>query len=343
MVPPGLPPEDTRASTQTGARGRSYAVLLQCFAGSVGASAATLFVREARGNTHVAASWTRDRQTNPDSRARAELIDRAFEGEGPLVQSVSERGGERHSGVAAAFSSDERMLGALYAAFEPPSALGETALIRAADSYARIAALCMTTEPNLATALGSVPIDALTGCLSHEAAVEFLEGEVERSRRRAHRLSCCRLGIEGLDEVTAGGREADRVRAVAGQALQRASRRYDAVGRFSEDAFVVVMPEAGGGGPRSAAERLRRLMRSAVADATSIQIEVSLGVAEWDGESSATDLFKAAGLATPRVEVAPAGDEEATGLAMLTTLLARPLGGDAGRFSPRFGLGRRRR
>jgi diguanylate cyclase (GGDEF)-like protein len=152
------------------------------------------------------------------------------------------------------------------------------------------------------------------------------------------------LELEGLDEVTAtaGEIEGDRARAVAGQALRQASRRYDAVGRFGGDEFIIVMPEAGGAGPRSAAERFRRLVRSAVADATAVQIEVTLGVAEWDGESTATDLVDAAGRARPRLEAAAAGDAGAEGLAMLTTDLARPLGGDAGRFSPRLGLGRRR-
>jgi diguanylate cyclase (GGDEF)-like protein len=319
---------------------------LQCFAGAVGASAATLFVREPRGDTHVAASWTRDRRHAADRGVdRAELIERAFEADGPLLQSAVDGDRQGHSAVAAAFRSDERVLGALHAAFEPPSTLTETDLIWAADSYAHLAALCLTTEPNFATVLGSAPIDALTGCLSHEGAIELLEGEVERSRRRAHRLSCCLLEIEGLDQVTAtGGQiESDRVRAVAGQALRQASRLYDAVGRFGADEFIVVMPEAGGSGPRSAAERFRRLVRLAVADATSAQLDVSLGVAEWDGESSATDLVEAAArAATERAEAASAGDMADDSLAKLTTHLARPLGGDAGRFSPRIGVRRRR-
>ena len=266
-----------------------------------------------------------------------------MEGQGALVQSALDREGYGHRAVAAAFSSEERVLGAIHATFEPPSGQAYGELVWAADSFARLAALCMARDVTVAAALGSASFDALTGCLSYAGVMEVLEAEVERSQRRGHRLSCCMIDIDSFKQIndTRGHIEGNRVLAAVGEALRSAARRYDAVGRFGGDEFMIVLPETGGHARRHVAERLRASIRSTV-EVTSIPIDTSIGIVEWDGESTPDDLVEAADRAMQeakahggaRVEAEPVREGAADGLAELTRHLTRPWGMDPG-FDPR--------
>ena len=79
-----------------------------------------------------------------------------------------------------------------------------------------------------------------------------------------------------------------------GDALEASARAYDFVGRFGGDEFVVVLPETGARAAVATAERLRANARAALADASLVPIEMSIGVAEWDGEGTSSELLDAA-------------------------------------------------
>ena len=324
-------PTTSGANGADATRERSFDVLLRCFAGSVGADTATLFART-NGDTRVVATWECDDPEPPVPGLRDGLVDRAFEQQGALVQSAIDGSGYGHTAVAAAFSSDEQVLGAIYAGFDRPSRHPYHQLVWAADSYAGLAALCMSRDVTVAAVLGSAGLDTLTGCLSHRGILEVLDREIRRSQRRGHRLSCCMIGIDGFKEINdrRGRVQGDRVLAAVGAALRSAARRYDAVGRFAGDAFVIVLPELGVRSEQRLAERFQAVVRSTVADATSVAVEASVGVVEWDRESSASRLVEAARVSMRRakargrglVEIQPAADR-ADGLSELIRDLER--------------------
>ncbi len=274
---------------------RPFDVLLRCFAISIGADTATLFARDEPGGTHIAATWRRDgRPISAAPAAPDALVERALagNGNGALVESAPDAEGHRHPAVAAAFGSNERVLGAIHAGFESPSPKSDSQLLWAADSYARLAAFCVSRE----TPRGSAGYDALTGCLDPARVAEVLRAEIERSRRRGHRLSCCMIDLDGFEEINdkLGPVEGDYVLAAVGAALRGGTRPYDAVGRHGGDEFMIVLPETGGDERRRLGERFRTAIRSGVAEATGIQIDASVGVVEWDGEESPDDLVRAA-------------------------------------------------
>ncbi|MGH2985957.1 MAG: GGDEF domain-containing protein [Solirubrobacterales bacterium] len=335
MVTPVEEPQDeTRSKLPGGVRGRAFDVLLGCFAGSVGADTATLFARE-NGVSHLAATWARGDSERSVPRTRDGLVQRALDGGGAQVQSAIDGAGHGHTGVAAAFSSDQGVLGAIYAGFEPPSVRAHRQLVWAADSYAQLAALCMSGDATIAAVLGSSGFDALTGCLNYAGLLDALDAEIQRSKRRGHWLTCCMIDIDGFTEINErrGQIEGDRVLAAVGETLRSSTRRYDAVGRFRGNAFIIVLPETGGHSHRRIAERLQAAVRWGVAEATSVAIEASVGVVEWDGEDSATDLVSAAettmrtakASGRGRVDSQPSADR-ADGLAELTRELVRSRG-----------------
>jgi diguanylate cyclase (GGDEF)-like protein len=328
--------DDARSTAHRELSNRPFDVLLRCFAISVGADTATLFTRDEPGGTHIAATWRRDGRTISAAPATPDaLVERALagNGDGALVESALDAGGHRHRAVAAAFSSNERVLGAIHAGFESPSSKSDSQLVWAADSYARLAAFSMSRE----TPREPAGYDALTGCLDPARVDEVLRGEIERSRRRGHRLSCCMIDLDGFERINdkLGPVEGDYVLAAVGAALRGGTRRYDAVGRRGGDEFMIVLPETGGDERRRIGERFRTAIRSGVAEAPGIQIDASVGVVEWDGEESADDLVRAAdrsmrmarargGGRVEADEVREPGDGDGDGLVEITRHLIRP-------------------
>ncbi len=238
------------------------------------------------------------------------LIGQAFASPRPLLDPATcGDGGLGVSAVAAPVRCDPPALGAIYAGFSPPTAMEVDELEWSIDSYARAAALCMGGQPGLGVALGSVGPDPLTGCLTHTTMVEFLRSEVQRSMRAGHRLSCCVVDLDGFGRVNErrGHLEGNRVLAGVGEALRHSARAYDAVGRFGGEEFVIVLPETDSVTTAAIARRGRTALLAAIAAATPVQVDVSFGIAEWDGESSATELLSAADRALAHAKAAGGG------------------------------------
>lgn len=221
----------------------------------------------------------------------------ASNGDGPTA---APRDGEiptaAWSAVAAPILGPMGALGGIYAGFERPRELEPVRLRWIAGAYARLAALCMEDSGGVATELRSAGLDRLTGCLTYERTLEMLEGEVERSRRNSHRLSCCFLDLDDFKAVNEmhGHLKANRVLDVVGTALREAARPYDGIGRFGGDEFVIVLPETGATAARRAVDRMRWRITFAVEEATGIVLESSAGVAELAPEDTMRSLLEAA-------------------------------------------------
>jgi len=145
-------------------------------------------------------------------------------------------------------------------------------------------------------ALGGVGYDPLTGCLSYGRVLEAVGSEIQRSRRRGTRLSCCSLGLEAFEMVNGaeGPEVGGRVLAAGGEAIRAGVRAYDSVARFDGDEFLIVLPETDVRVAARVARRLQLAVGAAVAQATDRNIEALIGIAVWSEGESATDLIEAA-------------------------------------------------
>jgi diguanylate cyclase (GGDEF)-like protein len=221
-----------------------------------------------------------------------------------------------------------------------PSAAREDELVWATESFARLASLAMMKDPTIADVFGLAGFDFVTGCLNPAWLMEALSAEIGRSQRSRHRLSCCFADLDGFKLVNdlEGHLAGNRVLAAVGGALLEQVRDSDAVCRFGGDEFVVVLPETGARAAVAAARRMRAGVREAIAEATSIELDVSIGVAEWDGESNAAALLEAADEALrdakesggARIANRPTAASQADGLLELTKdLMAERRAADA--------------
>jgi diguanylate cyclase (GGDEF)-like protein len=274
-------------------------VLLHCFADSIGAHGAMLMERRKNPGAAVLATWARNGRPAPGTWTSDGLLAHAFDGRGPWVESDPPVEGGGHRVSAAPVSSPTGVIGAIYATFEPPSRATRDQLVWTTECYARLAALCMSGEElTLPAALGNGGYDPLTGCLTYAASMEVLRAEVQRTQRRGHRLSACMIDLDGFKRVNDehGHLEGNRVLGVVGGALLSAARRYDAVGRFGGDEFMVVLPETGGADGERIAKRFLACLRAAIETAPPDSIDASVGLMEWDGESSPLQLLDGADL-----------------------------------------------
>ena len=280
------------SSVSQAVRARALDLLVHCYAEAVGAHTALLLDQRTNPGVEVLATWSREgRDVSPQWTSES-LLERALRGDGPLVE--SQPPGGRHRASAAPVTSNDGVIGAIYAGFEPPTAQGRDQLVWTTESYARLAALCMSgADLTLSDALGSARYDPLTGCLTYGATVEVLKSEVQRSQRRGHRMAVCMMDLDGFKRVNdqRGHIEGNRVLHTVGGALRSTAREYDAVGRFGGDEFVIVLPETGGRDGERIAGRFLANLRSATGTVTPIPLDASVGVVEWDGECSPVDLL----------------------------------------------------
>jgi diguanylate cyclase (GGDEF)-like protein len=299
-----------------GVRRRAFAILVRSYADAVGADGSALVLRRG-GEVRLLAHWAREERELSVAWTRTSPIGRAFTAEGLVIERRAPTNGvlppselgDPVAAVAAPVRSAKEPLGALYATFSPQARVDEGEVRWTTESYARLAALAMAEDVTIAAVLGSSAFEPLTGCLSYGGLVEVLRAEIERSRRSRHRLSCCFIDLDGFKRVNdqRGHLEGNRVLAAVGAALQGSSRVYDSVGRFGGDEFVVICPETDGRRATAIASRMRDAVRRAVAERTTVPLDVSIGVADWDGQGTATELLEAADGALRDAKEAEAG------------------------------------
>jgi two-component system cell cycle response regulator len=101
--------------------------------------------------------------------------------------------------------------------------------------------------------------DGLTGLLNRNSILEKLDEEEARSARTDEPLSVLMADLDKFKSIndTHGHLAGDAVLREAARRLKAASRRYDAVGRYGGEEFLVVLPGCGMGDAWRQAERLR--------------------------------------------------------------------------------------
>ncbi|MFC1591926.1 diguanylate cyclase [Thermodesulfobacteriota bacterium] len=121
--------------------------------------------------------------------------------------------------------------------------------------------------------------DMLTGLFNRRYVIERFENEFARTRRTGVPLSCIMIDIDRFKAIndTQGHLVGDAVLKEVAQRLQRSIRKYDVVGRYGGEEFLVVLPDAGINQAKAVAGRMHGLVKDSLA--VGIAVTVSLGIA----------------------------------------------------------------
>lgn len=151
-------------------------------------------------------------------------------------------------------------------------------------------------------------IDSLTGIPNRYRVMRFLENEIARCRRYdGSTFSVLFLDIDYYRKVneSLGHQGGDAILRELAQRLQGALRRYDAIGRYGGEEFLIVLPNTPADKAALAAERLRSKIIAAKPftwDGKEVAVTVSIGIAEFRREDTAPDLIEAADVAMYRAK-----------------------------------------
>jgi diguanylate cyclase (GGDEF)-like protein len=107
--------------------------------------------------------------------------------------------------------------------------------------------------------------DSLTGLLNRHAILGVLQIELERASRESQHIAVLMADLDHFKQIN------DRYGHLAGDAVLResatrmreSSRRYDSLGRYGGEEFLMVLPGCNAEGALAQAERMRRSMAAA--------------------------------------------------------------------------------
>jgi diguanylate cyclase (GGDEF)-like protein len=142
----------------------------------------------------------------------------------------------------------------------------------------------------------SAPLSAeKSSCLSASALRERLDEEIDRAERHGTQLSCLLVVVENLKEFSPehSGELLEQTLAYVAAALRPELRRFDRIGRPSEEELLIVLPGTDDERGEMVARRVLDRMRTIKVEAqgTRRSLRVSLGLTAWREGNSAGDLL----------------------------------------------------
>jgi PleD family two-component response regulator len=101
--------------------------------------------------------------------------------------------------------------------------------------------------------------DALTGCWNRLSIVDILSRELKRSYREKTPLGIAMVDLDHFKEIndTGGHRAGDQVLVRVVQCMTSAVRKYDSVGRYGGEEFLLILPGCNEASLKRHAERMR--------------------------------------------------------------------------------------
>ena len=151
--------------------------------------------------------------------------------------------------------------------------------------------------------------DSLTGLLNHRAITEWVDSELDRAVRQEQPLSVVMIDIDKFKHIndTHGHPSGDRVIRRLSTLLNTRLRKYDGVGRYGGEEFMVVLPAT----TVDAAARLIDRLREQFAEAAitteagdTIHCQFSAGVAAYPEHITPQEIINAADGALYRAKLA---------------------------------------
>jgi diguanylate cyclase (GGDEF)-like protein len=141
--------------------------------------------------------------------------------------------------------------------------------------------------------------DALTGIFNKRYLLEALDGHVARARTLASPYAVVFCDLDHFKAVndTHGHDAGDAVLQEFSRLIKtRFVRHSDVFARFGGEEFVVLLPGTDGEGAARVAERIRGAVASHLFTygPRALAVTVSIGVAEWRGDTDAGDLLRRA-------------------------------------------------
>lgn len=161
--------------------------------------------------------------------------------------------------------------------------------------------------------------DSLTGMLNRGCILETLHNELARASREGHPLSVLIIDLDRFKLIndTRGHLAGDAVLRETTQRIRGAIRRYDSLGRYGGEEFLVVLPGCTGAAARQQAERIREAVACEPfsPDGEPLSVTCSIGISARQSPSvhdashlikeSDEALYRAKNRGRNRVEAAP--------------------------------------
>ncbi|HEX9610549.1 MAG TPA: GGDEF domain-containing protein [Gemmatimonadales bacterium] len=137
--------------------------------------------------------------------------------------------------------------------------------------------------------------DALTHVLNAKSFGERLAQELERNRRYARPLAVLYLDLDNFKAVndTHGHQTGDAVLRLVADAIRRAVRQPDIVGRMGGDEFAVLMPETDPAEADAVAQRLAQNIATAFRGSPTVTASIGV-VACTDTKVDSDDVLRSA-------------------------------------------------
>ncbi|MEA4925516.1 MAG: GGDEF domain-containing protein [Syntrophomonadaceae bacterium] len=125
--------------------------------------------------------------------------------------------------------------------------------------------------------------DYLTGCLNRRAFIKRLDEEMARAKREQTPIAIVLVDIDLFKQVNDkfGHQAGDLVLKQLIECFNYSSRKYDFIGRFGGEEFIICLPNTALQAASEVAERFRRVIENTrvIFNTNQINITVSLGVA----------------------------------------------------------------